>query len=438
MSKAEGPNRRILIVDDSPAIHADFRKILAAPSPTELDAARAAFLGARGASAPADLAFELDSAHQGQEALGRVQAALGENRPYAMAFVDVRMPPGWDGIETLEHLWRVAPDLQAVICTAYSDYSWEQTFRRLGRSDRLLILKKPFDPIEISQLALALTEKWNAERRVRGLIEDLRRKEQEARAYASSLETVNRALETSKAAAERSSQMKTEFLVQLSQEIWNKVSGVLGEVERLCEPTSLESIPLAQLDCVLHSSRYLLGTLEEVADIALIDSGRLETHSVFFAPAEPLREVIEELRAAAESKSLALELELCDPLPAAVLGDPLRVRQILRNLVSNAIQYTERGGVRLALSAGSGAWSSTTLSYVVEDTGPGIPRQRLGRLFEPFARPPEDAAGAGLGLAHSQRLARLLGGDVRVHSEPGRGSRFEFVLEVGVAQPVGE
>lgn len=405
----EEPNRRILLVDDSPAIHEDFRKVLAGAGSGELAAARAAFLGTSTPAAPEVPRFEIDSAHQGTEGLEMLRSARAAGRPYAMAFVDVRMPPGWDGIETIGHLWKEDPSLQVVICTAYSDYSWEKTFERLGRSDRLLILKKPFDPIEISQLAMALTEKWNVERRAQRLIEDLRRKEQEARAYASSLETVNRALETSKAAAERSSQMKTEFLVQLSEEIASTVSNVLGDVERMCA----SSATLVGLDAVVLASRYLLSTLEEVSDIALIESGRLAVECVAFAPAAPLAEVAAEFEGEARAKGLELSLELSADLPAAVVGDPARVRRVLQGIVSNAVRYTERGFVRLSLKATPGtSGSDAELSYVVADSGPGLDRQQLGRLFEPFSARVE-RSGAGLGLAHAQRLARHMGGDIR-------------------------
>ncbi|MBI3106108.1 MAG: response regulator, partial [Candidatus Rokubacteria bacterium] len=105
--------------------------------------------------------FELDSAYQGEEGLGKVRHAIQRGSPYAMAFVDIRMPPGWDGVETIHRLWQEDESIQAIICTAYSDYSWEAIASRLGRTDRLLILKKPFDNIEVRQIACALARKWN-------------------------------------------------------------------------------------------------------------------------------------------------------------------------------------------------------------------------------------------------------------------------------------
>ncbi|MBC8999014.1 MULTISPECIES: bifunctional diguanylate cyclase/phosphodiesterase [unclassified Pseudomonas] len=152
-------NRRILIIDDTPAIHDDFRKILAPQSPddADLNQLEQTLFGTR---LTTHLTFQLDSAYQGQEGLALVQRALAEGNPYALAFIDMRMPPGWDGLETIEQLWRVDPNLQIALCTAYSDYSWEAMAERLEFGDQLLILKKPFDSLEIRQMASALTWKW--------------------------------------------------------------------------------------------------------------------------------------------------------------------------------------------------------------------------------------------------------------------------------------
>ena len=170
------PNHRILLVDDNPAIHEDFRKILcpSGPDKSEVQGLKAAlFDDAPKVAKESD--FELVSAFQGHEALDLVKQALAENRPYAMAFLDVRMPPGWDGIETAIRLWEVCPHLQIVICTAYSDYSWDEMRVRLDKSDSLVILKKPFDNVEVQQLAHAMTEKWLLTRQARLQLSELER-----------------------------------------------------------------------------------------------------------------------------------------------------------------------------------------------------------------------------------------------------------------------
>lgn len=159
------PNHRILIVDDNPSIHEDFRKILcpAIPGQAEVEDLRAALFN-RAPKAATTIDFELVSAYQGPEAVALAGQAVADNCPFAMAFLDIRMPPGWDGVETATRLWEVCPDLQIVICTAYSDYSWDEMRARLHQPSSLVILKKPFDNVEVQQLAHAMTKKWQLSR----------------------------------------------------------------------------------------------------------------------------------------------------------------------------------------------------------------------------------------------------------------------------------
>src|SRR5580700_11466832 len=152
-------NRRILIIDDNRAIHEDFRKILSPKTDGSAYQAKCNGLFGEGLEKRAFAGFELDSAFQGRDGLEMVTQALAARRPYGVAFVDVRMPPGWDGIETTRRLWDVCPDLEVVICTAYSDYDWDDIVLKLGQTDRLLILKKPFDTVEVLQMAETLARK---------------------------------------------------------------------------------------------------------------------------------------------------------------------------------------------------------------------------------------------------------------------------------------
>jgi CheY-like chemotaxis protein len=165
-------SHRILVVDDNPAIHEDIKKILCPPTEGDLSQDEAALFGT-----PFEVNersdFEIDSAHQGQEGLAMVEKALKEDRPYSMAFIDVRMPPGWDGIETIRQIWRQYPELQVVVCTAYSDHSWDEIIKNLGKSDSMVILKKPFDNIEVLQLAHALTKKWVVTRQAQYRLDNL-------------------------------------------------------------------------------------------------------------------------------------------------------------------------------------------------------------------------------------------------------------------------
>ena len=167
------PNRRILIVDDNRAIHDDFRKILgpAGAARDELDALDAELFGTEPESP--DEGFLLDSAYQGEEAIEKVRAAHAQGAPYALLFVDVRMPPGLDGIVTTARLLREDPDVGIVICSAYSDHSWEEMTAAFGKTDRVLILKKPFDTVEVRQLAHALQRRWELARLAAVKVQDL-------------------------------------------------------------------------------------------------------------------------------------------------------------------------------------------------------------------------------------------------------------------------
>jgi two-component system, cell cycle sensor histidine kinase and response regulator CckA len=169
-------NRRILVIDDNRAIHDDFRKILSpgTAATADLDATEAELFG-KPANAIRQTHYEIDSAYQGQEGVLLVQQALQAGRPYAMAFVDIRMPPGMDGVETTQKIWAIDPEVQIVLCTAYADYSWDEMFEKIGNSDGLVILKKPFDTVEALQLAQALTEKWWLHRQSRHKMEELER-----------------------------------------------------------------------------------------------------------------------------------------------------------------------------------------------------------------------------------------------------------------------
>ena len=166
---------RILVIDDNPAIHNDFRKVLGTSRSAlkdELDEFEAGAFG-DAANAKREIVFEIDSAFQGQEGLEKVRAAVAEGRPYSVAFVDVRMPPGWDGVETITHISKEVDDLQIVICTAYSDYSWDAIAQAIGDTDNVLVLKKPFDNVEVMQMAHALSRKWELTRFARRHMEDL-------------------------------------------------------------------------------------------------------------------------------------------------------------------------------------------------------------------------------------------------------------------------
>jgi diguanylate cyclase len=164
---------RLLMIDDNPRIHEDYRKILAGRDPGKPSSAEAALFGEQ--AAEEGPSFDVDSAMQGRDGVERARRARDEGRPYSVAFVDMRMPPGWDGLETIEQLWKIDPEVQVVVCSAYTDYDWLELLARLGHSDKLIVIKKPFEPIEVLQSASALSRKWQNARALKHHIESLER-----------------------------------------------------------------------------------------------------------------------------------------------------------------------------------------------------------------------------------------------------------------------
>ena len=155
---------KILVVDDNQAVHEDYRKVLETPQDDKLlDQMESALFGGDSSAQPnaPDLNFQIDSAFQGEEGLELVKKSLVDNSPYAVAFIDMRMPPGWNGIKTAEEIWKIDANLPIVICTAYTDHTWEEIISELTQIELLLILKKPFDNIELKQMAASQSKLRN-------------------------------------------------------------------------------------------------------------------------------------------------------------------------------------------------------------------------------------------------------------------------------------
>ncbi len=435
-------NRRILVIDDNPAIHGDFRKILVPQKrPDKLIEFEAELFDEK--APPVVIPeFEIDSAFQGQEGFNLIEKSLAENRPYAMAFVDVRMPPGWDGVETTAQIWRRYPDLQVVICTAYSDYSWEDVLRKLGYSDRLVILKKPFENIEVLQLAISMTEKWRLYYQARLRLEDLEAMVHDRTTQLvqtnSELSTANEMLKiaTDKAqdmakTALLSSEAKSEFLANMSHEIRTPMNGVIGMVNLLLD-TRLTSEQKEFAHTIKFSADSLLSIINDILDFSKIEAGKMHFEKIDFDLQEVVAKSIEFFRPRAKEKQIELHSSLPANVPTHLTGDPARLRQVLLNLLGNALKFTEKGGVRLEVNLLADKNGQVVLRFSVVDTGIGIPEATLGKLFQSFTQADASTTrkygGTGLGLAICRRIVDLMGGTIDARSVVGEGSTFAFTL----------
>lgn len=447
MVSSSGKNQHVLVVDDNESIHEDIRKILAGKSAEEesLLAKRKALFGGADSLAEPTMHFDIVSAYCGEEGVALAAKAMEQGYPFSLAFIDVRMPPGLNGAEAARQIWKLSPETQIVMCTSYSDGSLDALLDSLEHRDRLVILKKPFDNIEVLQLAYALTEKWDLMQKSKLKMDDLTEK---AEARARELKEANAILEAeiecrkltakkldeARRLAEAALEARGAFLANMSHEIRTPLNGIMGMNELMSE-TPLTEEQRDYSTSIQASSQTLLCIINDILDFSKIDAGKLEIVNEDFCLSEILDNTLYVQRQIARRNGLKF-IEMREPdLPDRLRGDANRMKQVLSNLLSNAIKFTHEGNVTFQLERVHETESEVHLKFIISDTGIGIEKAVQGNLFQPFTQADSSTTrnygGTGLGLAICKNLVGLMQGEIDFESDGVSGSRFWFTIPFG-------
>jgi signal transduction histidine kinase len=356
---------------------------------------------------------EIFKASSGREAL---ELLLVHN--FALALIDVQMPE-INGFELAELMRGSAASNQVpILFVTAGAIDSRHTFRgyEAGAVD---FLYKPLDP-----------------RIVRSKVNVFLQLDRQKRLLNLQLEEVNRArseLKQAKEAAEEASRSKSAFLANMSHEIRTPLGAILGFAELLRGKNVSQEQGERYLDIIMKNGHILARLIDDILDLAKVEAGRLEVEHLRFSLRDLMNDVVSLLKVRAEEKCLSLTLKISPGTPEEVESDPLRLRQVLVNIIGNAIKFTERGGVTVSVDCEKKELGYC-LHFRVNDTGPGITEQQRDRLFQPFSQADNSTTrkfgGTGLGLMLSRRLAEALGGDVSLEvSKPGEGATF--VISVG-------
>jgi PAS domain S-box-containing protein len=291
--------------------------------------------------------------------------------------------------------------------------------------------------ISVVGVSRDVSQRRAAEEELARKMRELELSRQSDKAKAEALAQAMEQLEEARLRAERASQAKTDFLARMSHEMRTPLNAIIGMAVLLMD--RVHGLEAEYVEAILSSSRNLLHLIDELLELTAIESGNLRLETEPFSPAQLIDDVVNELGLAATSKGLELLCSIQPETPPVLVGDPRRLRQILTNLVSNAVKYTREGEVRIALGwtkgePAAGSNLSGKLQICVEDTGPGIPTEKIPLIFEKFLQLEETrtprAGGVGLGLAIVRQLVDRMGGEITVDSVQGRGTSFRVVLPI--------
>jgi signal transduction histidine kinase len=443
MNDADKTLRRILVVDDNENIHKDFELILSnTPAASQLDALEVEIFGAVTQAAKPPHQYKLDFATQGEQGVAMVRAAISNgNQPFQLAFVDMRMPPGWDGLETISRIWRIDARIQVVLCTAYSDYSWEEINQRLGLTENLLILKKPFDLSEVAQMANTLTQKWILAREAETIQDQLEElvahRTQELNATNLRLQQAIKEREQFENQLIRAQKMEAvgTLAAGVAHDLNNILSGVVSYPDVLMLNLPADSPLRRSLSIIQQSGKKAAAIVQDMLTLARC--------GVVTRNAVDLKTIIDECLQSPECQKLLSyhpHINLVKEIqsdPTIIIGSEVHLAKTLMNLLSNAAEaIPDAGAITITLKQTYLDRPVGKYTAVVEgkyallsvaDTGIGIAERDLQHIFEPFyTRKKMGRSGTGLGMAVVWGTVKDHHGYIQVQSRVNIGTIFDL------------